>query len=114
VHSITYLPDFFGINIHHKKMRSKILCGLPLKAGLKKVADPVLAEEMVSLKYRVRLQSATLYVRKMNKTEDTRGYLAICLNEKEKQAIRERRYDVRYFKGDKPTPIEKVWCIKSG
>ena len=27
------------------------------------------------------------------KIEETEGYLAICLNEKERQATRERRYD---------------------
>ena len=44
------------MNIQEAKgMGFEVLCGLPLKAGLKKVADQVLAEEMVSLKYRVRL-----------------------------------------------------------
>jgi hypothetical protein len=110
------LPDIL-INLRDKKMRQvslvwdrgvsskmniqeakgmgfEVLCGLPLKAGLKKVADQVLGEKMVSLENRVRLQSATFYVRKMKYSiEGTEGYLAICLNEKEKQAIRERRYD---------------------
>jgi transposase len=75
-------------------MGFEVLCGLPLKADLKKVADQVLEEGIVSLKHRVRLPNATFYVRKMNYTlERTEGYLAICLNEKERQAIRERRYD---------------------
>jgi transposase len=83
------------MNIQEAKgMGFEVLCGLPLKAGLKKVADEVLGEEMVSLKNRVRLQNATFYVRIMKYTiEGTDGYLAICLNEKERQAIRERRYD---------------------
>ena len=83
------------MNIQEAKgMGFEVLCGLPLKAGLKKVADQVLGEEIISLKHRVRLQNATFYVRKMKyKIEETNGYLAICLNEKEKQAIRERRYD---------------------
>ena len=83
------------MNIREAKgMGFEVLCGLPLKAGLKKMADQAMGEEMVSLKYRVRLSNATFYVRKMKYTlEGTKGYLAICLNEKERQAIRERRYD---------------------
>jgi transposase len=70
------------------------LCGLPLKADLKTVADRVLGEDLVCLKNRVRLTNTTFYVRKMkHKIEETEGYLAVCLNEKERQAIRERRYD---------------------
>jgi transposase len=77
-----------------RSMGFEVLCGLALNAGLKKVAGQVLAEDMVSLKHRVRLNNATFYVQKMKyKIEETSGYLVICLNEKEKQAIRERRYD---------------------
>jgi len=83
------------LNIQETKgMGFAVLCGLPLKAGLKKVVDQLLGEEMVSLKHRVRMTSATFYVKKMKyRLDETEGYLAICLNEKEKQAIRERRYD---------------------
>ena len=83
------------INIQEAKgMGFEVLCGLPLKADLKKVADQALGEGIVSLKNRVRLPNATFYVRKMKyKIGKTGGYLVICLNEKERQAIRERRYD---------------------
>jgi transposase len=83
------------VNIQEAKgMGFEVLCGLPLKADLKTVADQVLREDLVSIKNRVRLSSATFYIRKMKyQIEDTEGYLAICLNEKERQAIRERRYD---------------------
>jgi transposase len=83
------------LNIQETKgMGFEVLCGLPLKAGLKKVVDQILDEEMVSLKHRVRLTQTTFYVKKIKyRSEETDGYLAICLNEKEKQAIRERRYD---------------------
>lgn len=71
-----------------------MLCGLPLKGGLKKVADSVLAEDIVSMKSRVRLKSATFYVQKQRyEIEGVKGYMAICVNERERQAIRERRYD---------------------
>ncbi len=77
-----------------KEMGFEVLCGLPLKAGLKKVADQLLGEEIVSMKHRVRLQRATFYVKKKrHQIDGIDGYLAVCLNEKEKQAIRERRYD---------------------
>lgn len=83
------------MNIQEAKgMGFEVLCGLPLKADLKKVADQVLGGGMVSLKNRVRLPNATFYVRKMKyKIEEIEGYLVICLNEKERQAIHERRYD---------------------
>ena len=77
-----------------KEMGFEVLCGLPLKTGLKKVADQVLGEEIISMKHRVRLQKATFYVKKKRyQIDGVDGYLAICLNEKEKQGIRERRYD---------------------
>jgi hypothetical protein len=58
------------------------------------VADQVTGEGMLSLKNRGRLSSATFYVRKMKYSiGQTQGYLAICLNEKERQAIHKRRYD---------------------
>lgn len=84
-----------SLNIQETKgMGFEVLCGLPLKAGLKKVADQILDAEIVSLKHRVRLTSTTFYVKKLKYClDETEGYLAICLNEKEKQAIRERRYD---------------------
>ena len=77
-----------------KEMGFEVLCGLPLKAGLKEVVDQLLEEDIISMKHRVRLQKATFYVKKTrHQIEGIDGYLAVCLNEKEKQAIRERRYD---------------------
>jgi hypothetical protein len=72
----------------------EVLCGLPLNKALKKEADKVLAEKIVSLKHRVRLKSTTFYVRKKKyRAEGISGHIAICLNERERQATRERRYD---------------------
>lgn len=72
----------------------EVLCGLPLNKALKKEADKVLAEKIVSLKHRVRLKSTTFYVRKKkSRAEGISGHIAICLNERERQATRERRYD---------------------
>jgi len=83
------------LNIREAKgMGFDVLCGLALKTGLKKVVDNVLEEDIVSMKYRVRLRSATFYVKKQrHEVEGLRGYIAVCVNEKQRQAIRERRYD---------------------
>lgn len=77
-----------------KSLGFEVLCGLALKGGLKTVADSVLAEDIVSMKYRVRSKSTTWYVKKQRyEVEGIKGYIAVCVNEKERQAIRERRYD---------------------
>lgn len=83
------------LNIREAKgMGFDVLCGLALNAGLKKVADNVLEEGIVSMKNRVRLRSATFYVKKQRyEVEGLRGYIAVCVDEKQRQAIRERRYD---------------------
>lgn len=40
------------------------------------------------------MKNATFYVKKKRyRAEGVRGYIALCMNEKERQAIRERRYD---------------------
>jgi transposase len=83
------------LNIREAKgMGFDVLCGLALKTGLKEVVDSVLAEDIVSIRYRVRLRSATFYVKKQRyEVEGIKGYIAVCVNEKQRQAIRERRYD---------------------
>jgi len=83
------------LNIREAKgMGFEILCGLALKTGMKKVVDGVLEEDIVSMRYRVRLRSATFYVKKQRyEVEGIGGYIAVCVNEKQRQATRERRYD---------------------
>ena len=77
-----------------KEMGFNVLCGLALKTGLKKIVDGALASDIVSMKHRVRLRNATFYVKKQRyEVEGLRGYIAVCVNEKQRQAIRERRYD---------------------
>ena len=72
----------------------QVLCGLALHKGLKKEADKILTVKTVSLKNRVRLKSATFYVRKLKyRAEGIRGVIVVCLNERERLATRERRYD---------------------
>jgi len=83
------------LNIREAKgMGFEILCGLALKTGMKKVVDSVVEEDIVSMRNRVRLRSETFYVKKQRyEVEGIGGYIAVCVNEKQRQATRERRYD---------------------
>jgi transposase len=83
------------LNIREARQQGyHVLCGLALKAGLKKEAERLLSDDLVSMRHRVRLKNATFYVKKKRYIADgVRGYLALCLNEKERQATHERRYD---------------------
>lgn len=78
-----------------KEAGFEVLCGLALKGNAKSVTERIISEENLnSIKYRVRLRSSTFYVKKIPYSyENLKGYLYICLNEKERQSIRERRYD---------------------
>lgn len=72
-----------------------IICGLALSNKIKVITeDTVSKSDFNSIKNRVRLRNATFYVKKIfYRYGETKGYLHICLNEKEKQDIKERRYD---------------------
>ncbi len=72
-----------------------VVCGLALKGDIKKIATPAVKKEAFStIKNRVRLKSTTYYVEKKTyKYKGISGYLYICFNEKEKQRIKEARYD---------------------
>jgi hypothetical protein len=48
-----------------KSMGFEVLCRLALKGGLKRLADGVLADGIVSMKSRVRLQSTMCYLKKL-------------------------------------------------
>lgn len=78
-----------------KEAGFEVLCGLALKGNAKAVTErTILKENLNSIKYRVRLRSATFYVKKIPYSyENFKGYLYVCLNEKERQSIKERRYD---------------------
>jgi len=71
-----------------------VLCGLPLNKALKRDVDKVLTEKIVSLKHKVRLKSSTFYLQKKKyRAERISGHIVVCLNERERQATRERRHD---------------------
>ncbi len=78
-----------------KEAGFEVLCGLALKGNAKSVTEQVISEENLnSIKYRVRLRSTTFYVKKIPYSYgDFKGHLYVCLNEKERQNIKERRYD---------------------
>lgn len=78
-----------------KSVGFEVLCGLALKGYVKKVAKKVVSEkDLSSIKNRVRLKSTTFYAKKFRyKYRGISGYLIVCLNEKQKQEIKERRYD---------------------
>lgn len=73
----------------------QVLCGLARKGDVKKVAKRIVSEEdLSSMKHRVRLKSTTFYAKKLRyKYQGINGYLVVCLNEKQKQELKERRYD---------------------
>lgn len=76
------------------KEKFHVLCGLPLDINVKKIVEIELASgELVNFNNRVPLTKSTLYARQMEYSFDgIKGYLTICYNEKEKVAIKERRY----------------------
>lgn len=77
-----------------RKAGFHVLCGLALKGDVRKTAEETISTELNSMKYRVRLQNATFYAEKIRYTyQEVKGYLTVCLNEKQRQEIKERRYD---------------------
>lgn len=78
-----------------KKVGFQVLCGLPLKGKIKEIAKNIITKKyLCTIKNRVRLKNATFYAEKLNyKYGGIDGCIVICLNEKEKQDIKERRYD---------------------
>lgn len=81
--------------IEAKKAGFEVLCGLSLKGEIKEIAKRTVSKEKLnSIKYRVRLKNAVFYAKKFRYERDkVKGYLVICLNEKQRQEKREKRYD---------------------
>lgn len=78
-----------------RKAGFHVLCGLALKGDMKKFARKTVVEEKLnSIKNRVRLRNAIFYAKKCPcEYLGNKGYLIVCLNEKQRQQIREKRYD---------------------
>ena len=73
----------------------KVICGLPLDAGLKTVLRTIKSEgEFLKFKNRVKLKSTTFYVKSLaHSVGDVKGKLAFCFNEHLKKEVKESRYD---------------------
>jgi transposase len=78
-----------------KKLRCHVLCGLPLRQGLKsKVKKLIAHNEFISLENRVSLNKTIFYVLDMSyEIQGVKGTLAVCFNEQQRKDLRESRYD---------------------
>jgi transposase len=77
------------------KMGWKTLCGLPIRGNLVQVVRTVKAENrFIQLGNRVHLRKNVFYSVDMPYAiEGVQGTLAVCFNERQKQDLRESRYD---------------------
>jgi transposase len=74
----------------------KVLCGLPIDKGLKKLLKSLVAKgDFVEFKNRVRLKKKTVFYVKTCRHQIGRikGKLVFCFNERRKQKNKESRYD---------------------
>lgn len=73
----------------------KVLCGLPIEKGLKKILRQIISEEnFIEFKNRVKLNKTVFYVEDVrHKIGEVEGKLAFCFNEKKKRDLKESRYD---------------------
>jgi len=73
----------------------KVLCGLPIEKGLKKILRPLIAEDkFLEFKNRVKLNSSVFYVETVpHSIGGIKGKLAFCFNERKKRTLKESRYD---------------------
>lgn len=84
-----------GNNIRDtKRLQWDTLCGIPLNEGLKKFWRPCMtAGKVVTFDNRVHFNNSTFFViARSYKIEGVKGILALCLNEQQRQSLRESRY----------------------
>ncbi len=81
--------------LYIKQLHWKVLCGLPIEAGLKGVLRPLARDEkFLELKNRVKLNNTIFYVKTVpHCIAGVRGELAFCFNEKKRRELKESRYD---------------------
>ena len=72
----------------------KVLCGLPLDSGLKKVLRDILSEsDFLEFRHRVKLNKTRFHVKTLpHCIAGVKGKLAFCFNEKKKRELKESRY----------------------
>ncbi len=78
-----------------KDLNWKVLCGLPIDRGLKKILRGILSEsEFLEFRNRVKLNKTRFYVKTQpHCIAGVKGKLAFCFNEKKKREVKESRYD---------------------
>jgi len=78
-----------------KQLRWKVLCGLPINDGLKKILRRRIKEKkLVQYKNRVKLNKTVFYVTIQPHTiAGVKGKLAFCFNERIRRDLKETRYD---------------------
>ena len=94
-------------------LRWKVLCGLPIEAGLKKIHNRIISKgKFIQFKNRVKLNKTVFYVKTLPHTiGDTKGVLAFCFNERKQQECKESRYDeITYAQG----LLKNGKAVKSG
>lgn len=80
--------------IDAKKARFHVLCGLPLKGKIRKLVEGLLqSKDFTRFENRIELTKSTLYAKQMGYSyEGIPGCVTVCVNEKEKVALKESRY----------------------
>lgn len=78
-----------------KRLKWKVLCGLPIGLGLKTLLRPtILKKNFTEFRNRVKLNKTVFYVKTLpHKVSGIQGKLAFCFNEQKKKDLKESRYD---------------------
>lgn len=78
-----------------KKMRWNVICGVPIRDGLKSTLRPLLGKDsLVQLKNRVRLRKTVFYTNKVPyEMGGVPGQMVLCFNEAQQRRLKESRYD---------------------
>ncbi len=77
------------------ELHCKVLCGLPIDAGLKGVLRTLASDEkFLAFKNRVKLNNTIFYVKTVpHCIAGIQGKLAFCFNERKQRKLKETRYD---------------------
>lgn len=77
-----------------KELQWDTLCGIPLNEGLKKFWRPLMTnKKIVTFDNRAHFNNSTFFViTRPYRIEGVQGTLALCLNEQQRQSLRESRY----------------------
>jgi transposase len=78
-----------------RKLKWKVICGLPLQQGLKKVLKPLINKpNFTKLNNRVKLSKTVFYViTKPYSIGEVKGKIIICFNEQKRKNAKEALYD---------------------